>query len=424
MPWTRFLAAVLLANILSMSLGNFLKMQVNYLVWLYPLIAILSWFLLGNLRFRRSRFPVGAAAIVWVALFVILLAVPRITYVFEWIGGYSAIPLADDYGRLGEMVALTQSTNFPLLHPSNQAYTFSYYYAALIPWAVLKLAIPLLTLKDILFVGNAGYHLLILMSLLEVGSRWLPSKRSLSGFLFLCTFFGGLEWFFYSWFHAYLGLTEDWHEQFFNGNAQISSFHTGFYWVVHHMVSFYSLVLASVVLKDTRVRARYVKGIIVGLLLIHSFYSSIFVFIAAFPFFWIERKIFWRLFVNVRVLPFLVFVFLPPLFLYTDRSYDVAWIPATFRLVITDNFWLDKLISAPLYLVLVPVVEFAGIPLYILCFRKLLSRRERAYLTGAWLFLGIIYLLAVSDANNFAMRGMFLPSFIFFVILCRYERPR
>lgn len=423
MPWTRFLIAVFVSNILGMSLGNLFHWELKWLVWIYPLSLILLHFILKQFRFRKAKFEMGKLAVGWVFLFVALLAVPRLTYVLEWVEGYSAIPHADDWARLGEMVSLTLSERFPLLHPANQNFTFSFYYAAFIPWAVLKLAIPILTLKDVIFLGNAGYQILILMSLLEVGCRWLPSRRSLFGLLFLCTFFGGLEWPFFPWIHAFIGLTEDWHQGFFNGNAQISSFHTGFFWVIHHMASFYSMVLALVVLKDSTARWRPVKGIFVGLLLIHAIYASVFVFVAGIPFLWIERKILFRRLVSIRVLPFLLVAFLPSLFIYTNRSYSVAWIPATFRVVLTDVFWVDKLFSAPLYFVLVPLVEFAAIPLYLLVSSKAMLEKEKKYLLGAWVFMGVIYIVAASDANNFAMRGMILPSFVFFVIFCRYERP-
>jgi len=162
-----------------MSLGNLFHWEPKWLVWIYPLSLILLHSILKQFRFRKAKFEMGKLAVGCVFLFVALLAVPRLTYVLEWVEGYSAIPHADDWARLGEMISLTQSERFPLLHPANQNFTFSFYYAALIPWAVLKLAIPILTLKDVIFLGNAGYQMLILMSLLEVGCRWLPSRRSL-----------------------------------------------------------------------------------------------------------------------------------------------------------------------------------------------------------------------------------------------------
>jgi hypothetical protein len=130
----------------------------------------------------------------------------------------------------------------------------------------------------------------------------------------------------------------------------------------------------------------------------------------------------WNRLIRTPLLPAVALAALVPLFTLLGRDSSQGFQASTFRLAVTGDFWLDKLLSAPVYLTLVPLVEFAGLPLLLAPIVPRLPRTERAYLAASLAFFVLTYLVAYSGANNIAMRGMFLPSAVLFFLFAKYHR--
>jgi hypothetical protein len=109
-----------------------------------------------------------------------------------------------------------------------------------------------------------------------------------------------------------------------------------------------------------------------------------------------------------------------PLFIFAGKLPAQGFRPSSSHVAFTDIFWLNKVLSAPIYFVLVPLVEFIAIPFLLLLVIRYMQRAERYYLAAAFGFFALTYILAYSGYNNFAMRGMFLPSFVFFFLFAKY----
>lgn len=148
LPISRALAALLAANLFSLVLLNACRLPSQALLVVLPFGWTVCWLLLRRLRLRRAPFAVSRTATLCAAAALVLLTVPRLPYLAEWLPGAVVLAQADDYGRLAELVSLTLGGRYPLPHPSNRAFLLSHYYAALFPMAWLKLACVLPTLKD------------------------------------------------------------------------------------------------------------------------------------------------------------------------------------------------------------------------------------------------------------------------------------
>lgn len=427
LPFTRLLSAVLVANFLTLAVTNLLELPVYSAVFVLAGTTVGGLHLFSRLSLRPRRAWAGhldKVAIVTGALTLILLTVPRLVYGLQWLPGAEVRVVGDDYARLAELASMTLSSHYPLRHPSNADYLLSFYYTTLYPLAALKLAVPVLTLKDVLILGNFFYHLLLVGSVVEISHVFFGRAGQVRWFVFLLTLFSGLDW-----LAKPLALTstyEWWQKDFFAGNTQISSFFTGMYWVIHHYLAFYALVLAGVWLFYSYVRRQggrnqWQKPLAVALLAASAFYSSPFS-VLSLPFFAVLHwRLLWRHVVRTWMFAYVTVLAAIPLFIFVGRLPESTLVRSTFRLQVTGDFWLDKLISLPLYVLLVPLVEFAGLPFVLLFLWRRMSTLDRRYYGAASLYFLLTYLVAFAGLNNLAMRGMFLPSFVFCFLFAKYS---
>ncbi len=403
LAWSRALAVVLLANVLSLAILNALHLRPADLLWIYPLGLVSGGVLFARARVRRKPVRLYKFTLLWAAIFLAFLTVPRIPYSLEWIPGNSVLAQADDYGRLAELVSMTLSDRYPLQHPSNQSFLLSHYYAALYPMAFLKVLLPVLTLKDSIVLGNLLYHVLLVFSFAELAARWMPSARAYVVFLFLCSFFGGFDWLLYP--RLLFGHSEHWPRDVFHRIREVSSFYTGMFWVIHHFVGFYAVLLALLFAAHLRFQERWRKPLLFGLLLIGALYSSVFAtftiaLLAPMQLLLLAR----RLLRFPAVLTLLAVAFAVPLFLYTNRvqSASFAWNPSL------------------LYLPLSLVIDFAGIPILLFAIRHRFNFRERYLFWTSLAFFASTGFVESIGYNNYSMRGMFLPTMVFWYLTGRY----
>ena len=416
--WLVFGLTILKVSGLALN-SNFNSGFALVYVYLPSFFACLQ--ILLKFRVRRIGIPLDRISFWCVCLTLILLTIPRLIYLFDWIPGEFALVVSDDYGRLADLIPMTLAKQYPLPHPGNPHYLLSYNYASFYPMALFKFLLPFLSLKDTIILGNLLYHILILMSLIEMAHLLLSHAVSIRIFIFLCTLFGGLDWIMDSPL-TLIGHSENW-QALFHGNTQITAFFVGMYWTITHFVAFYALVLSYLFLFYTRVSPPVVKKIIILLLWASAFYCSPFS-VMAFPIFaWIHRRMIWKQFGQSWVLPYVVVAMLVPLYIFFNRLPSFGFVTSNFHLPFSEHFWLNKILSAPVYFTLVPLIEFAGVPFVLLLILKKLSRGARLYLFAAITFFAITYLLAYSAENNFSMRGMFLPTIVLYFLFAKYGIP-
>ena len=253
---TRTLAAIAIANGLSFSLSNALLLPVALIPLVYIAALACSGWMMYQARPRRTHNSPGGLAWTIGLGFAVALSLPRLVYPLEWLPGHTVDAMFDDYARLAELASMLYSGEYPLRHPANSGLLMAFYYAAFYPMALLKQLLPFITLKDAIFIGSALYFVLLGCSLVEVSHRLLPDRASALVLLFLCTWFGGLDWVFGDFlpFHVH---SEWWARRFFEKPSQWSGFLTASQWTVHHFLGFYLCVLAWVFLRYSRFRKYY-----------------------------------------------------------------------------------------------------------------------------------------------------------------------
>jgi hypothetical protein len=423
LPFSRFFTAIVIADFLTLALMNLLELPVYMAVFIFLGSTVAGLQLVIQLHVRRGRLRLDKTSL-WLAIAaLVLLTVPRLVYLLQWLPNTEVRVLGDDYAHLAELASMTLSTSYPLRSPPSPDFFFSFYYASFYPPAVLFMALPFLTLKDALVAGNFFYHLLILLSIVEVAHLFFRRAGQIRWFVFLMTFFSGLDW-----LTKPFRLTttyEWWQKDYFHANTQISSFYTGMYWTIHHVVGFWAIVLCAVWLFYAFVpgfgRNRWQKPLVISLLAAGAFYCSPFS-VLSLPFFAVLHwRLLWRHVVRTWMFAYTAVLGIIPLFLFLHRQAESALEASTFRLQITGEFWLDKLVSLPIFLVLVPIVEFAAIPFLLLLVVRRMTRLDRWYFAMTVPFFVLIYLAAFSNTGNFSMRGMFLPTFVLFYLFAKYS---
>lgn len=391
-PFSTALAIVAIANLLALVALNAFALPVESVLPVWPAGLAAGYLLMRGIRWKRPRLALPRFVFWLLAAWVLLLAVPRLPYLLQRVPDAQILATGDDHGRLAQMVSLVHSPSYPLAHPSNPRYLLSHYYAALLPWAWLHFAIPALTLKECILLGNLLYHILLAGVLYEFASRFFHEAKAAIAFLFLMTFFGGLDWL--TTLPRLFDHSEHWYRLWFGEWREISAIYTVAWWAVHHAVGLWLLLVSYLLLRHARWRERWRKPAVVGLLLLSAFYSSVFVLVSL-PF--VAPRALWR--IGVRLLRNgLGFVLLGlasvPAFLFFERP----WGPA-FQLE-----W-PRLWPLLAFLAGVLVLEYAFLPLLVL--------RHKA-MRGPLLFFASALFVSSIGLNNYTMRGMLLPTLALF----------
>ncbi len=396
-----------MANLLSMAVLNAFEMRAAAVLFVWPLGLAAGYALMRGVRWRPARIALPRLAFALLAAWLILLTAPRLPYLLQRIPDARILATGDDHGRLAEMMSLAHSPRYPLSHPSNPEYLFSHYYAAFLPWAWLHFALPFLTLKECILLGNLFYHVLLAGALHEFASRFFRDSRTALAFLFLMTFFAGLDWL--TTLPRLFDHSEHWYRHWFGEWREISAVYTAVWWAVHHALGLWLLLVSYLLLVQARWKHRWRKPFVLGLLLLSAFYSSVFVLVSL-PF--VAPRALWR--IGIRLLAnglgfVLLAVALAPAFLFFGRpwgpAFQLAW-PQPWPMLV--------------FLAGVLALEFAFLPL--------LVWRDRA-MRGSLAFFGSTLFVASIGLNNYTMRGMLLPTVVLFACAAprlaamRWRRP-
>jgi hypothetical protein len=418
---TRILALTCLANTLTFALCNALKLPVALTPYLTIASLGLAWYLLHGLSVRRCSNPPGPAGWLIGAGFALALILPRLVYPLEWLPDHTVDAVFDDYARLAELTAMTLGDNYPLRHPANQSFTLSFYYAAFLPMAALKLLLPVLTLKDCIFVVSSFYFLLLGASLVEVSYRLTRDRASALLLLFLTTWFAGFDWLWGQWL-SFADHNEWWAQQVFERPSQWSSLFTAGQWTVHHFLGFYLPVISWVLLRYTRFPARWGKPLCVPMLLVAALFHSPFGFLpvvlfglAWLPLFWRRFGLHWAAAINLLLL-------LAPLSIFTQRLANDTLVFQMALLPNTDIASTAIGTSLLAYLLLLPLVDMAGIPLLLVFLMRHFSRLEKFLLGAALVYFASTFFIHAPLFNNYSMRGLLLPAFVMFTLFARHWR--
>ncbi len=354
----------------------------------------------------------------WLLVMFVFLMLPRIPYFFDWLPNYHVLVNSDDYGRMSELISMTLSDRYPLKAAANDNYLLGFYYCSLYLFASIKLLLPFLTIKEVLGIGHFILYASILFSIYELSTLILRDKTKVRVLFFLFTLFGGFDWLISTnrdlvWSHY-----EWWQQDIISGNNQLSSMYTSMYWVIHHYSAMYAVILAFSFLSFTRFKWNvWQNNFIIFSLILFSFYASPFVFIYVALFllvllpYWIKK-------INLPIVT-LGLISLPSLYIFTGKlgGHLFTLNNITFGY---DNKILDLIGTFSYYMIVVPIVEFAGIPVLLIFLWKELLKIEKLLFVLSWIFYISTYFIVFTGANNYCMRGMLVPTVVFYFLFVKH----
>jgi len=274
---------------LTMNLGT---LHGDALVWVYGGALALGWSLVRRIDLDPdSSWSWKPADRWWVdigfALVVGGIALTRTGYFSEaWMGHVIEPVCWDDWFHLQDISSVVNSERFPPTSAMRPDRFLSIYYG---PWMLvgfLYRLVPLwwFTLKNALCVGIA-IHVLLTGYLGVILARRCSQRRSqFFTLVYLIFLYAGAESVFV---FVDPGLQLEWWTRRFGLDVHVPSWPQQMLWVMHHLSATVSAVLAAWVFtvpeRSAKRQTDWRVWVVVGLLLTHALYSSVFVVLGALP---------------------------------------------------------------------------------------------------------------------------------------------
>lgn len=439
----KLLIGILVANILSMILMNGLVIKTAYVVYIYIAGVFISYLLVaksglgrigknGNIVFSRKENILLVFALIGVSL---LLTLPRAGYAAEYFLGYAINPVcADDYWHFQELSSLINTESYPPVSSFDSSKYLSFYYA---PWMLVvfiyyAIGLGANTIKASYFMGYTIYIVLVVYSVFYFSYRLSRSKKQFYFLIYIVLLYSGFESIYV--FTNPISHNEWWMLNYFGLKMQFSSFSTLTLWVMHHLLSAVSLLLAyyaflSLKLMQAEKGGKGFGYALVAILLVNAFYSSVFVFLGAMPFvIYVALREFKSNRASIIYIGIISALLASPvLWIYLGKHSESGFIllPHIERLpnvrLREALFSLNALSSFIKFMTLVSL----ELIVYLIVIAKSARTiwKERSRLVLLVLALGFIvstFFIAYPGANNYAMRGAIIPLLILGYIVSEY----
>lgn len=423
--WAAKLAcAVFCADFLTMLLMNIFRLYTHWLPVLFFALLLAA----GFWAFRSGMLPVGERNYMppkeqslLVLLFLgaaLLFSGMRFSYLMEGHLHHLVAPIvSDDIWHFQEINSLVNSARYPAHYNLIPGRYFSLYYA---PWmliAALYLALPVdgFTIKAAFAVGYAIYEVLLCLTLLYIGLARARSRRHLYWAIYLIGCWAGISSLF-ALLHPLQGYGWAWTMNL-GMPLMFSNFEVCTIWSVHHLSAAVALLLCWHIW-DTAEKQKWQTIITCSLLICYCIYSSIFVFLGAFPF-----GVFvtimalrgdWRPVTKIMCLSGIMVW--PLLWIYLGKSSSTKFLfPFITHIQFSSrHFTILSRISGGawfglcIFLVLL-CMNYLPQFLALVVHGKKLAWKNKILLGFVLAFLISTYFIGFTEGNNYATRGSLVP---------------
>lgn len=277
-PVPILLGSILGANVITMSVMNFLELETAALLPVYIVGAVITAVLLlvSGLKFPEIRRREHLFSLLLASLFCL----PRVMYLMEGMLGYAINPPHDDWGHIQYMASIIDSPSFPPRSTFDDSQFLSYYYAPWILGAALRQTGLFSTVKQVLALTDAAYVTFACYFIVYAAKVLFADRELQKTFLILCLLYGGFDFIYWLWAMNFKLVQAEWWAADFGINIQYSNFFTLLLWVPQHvaaaMAVLYALYIASTADNSA---ARLSTGV----LLTCAVFSSPFVVLGAIP---------------------------------------------------------------------------------------------------------------------------------------------
>jgi len=388
------------ADILTMSLANFLELKTPHIALLF-----LATFLASALLQIASRitFPhLSRKELLLGACFGIALFLPRVGYLCEGLLGHSVnLACYDDRGHIQELASVVYSDQFPPRSTFDNSKYLSFYYAPWILGAALYWTGLLLTVKQALGLTILIYQLFFSYFLLYASKVLFTEVKLQRIFVILCVLYGGFDFLYWLSGLSLIPAHSEWWALEFGLTLQFSNFFTLSLWVPHHFIAALAILFALHVLHGS---TKMTTHVLAGLFFAFSIFSSVFVVVGSL------FVVCWALvaYKQYKPIPAILATILtccaPLWWIYLGKEGDVGF--RAFGAL--SNFWLGHKRAAFLVFLLVICLEL--MPLVAAAVYSSSKRTDERWVTvSALLYLLSTFFVAFSGANNYALRGSIIP---------------
>lgn len=404
------MAAVLGANVVTMSVANFFEVRTSAIALNYAaaFAACASLFIRSRVSFpslsRREHLLCVAAGLI--------LFLPRMAYLFEGALGYAVnAACPDDWSHIQELASMVHSVRYPVRTTFDRDKLLGFYYAAWMPGAAVfsaaSLAGAITTVKVALGLTNLLYGLFFAYAAMYAAKILFAERRHQLALVIGLLLYGGFD---FLWWLArdYPVPTTgaEWWTMEFGFFMQFSNFVTLALWVPHHLIAAVAIGLALFVLNGS---SRASAWVMAGLLFSSAVFSSAFVAIGAVPlvaWFFVRQRI--KALITMTAV--FVVVSAPLFWLYLGKE-EVG-----FRMfgALNDERRANLVVAAGVFSILL-LLEF--LPLLVAAAASLRNRTAPVTIfAGALAYLLSTFAVAYSGFNNYAMRGAIVPIFTLTVL--------
>jgi hypothetical protein len=411
-PWellSRFIplafGSVIGANILTMSLMNFLETETKHAPTIYLMFLVLTSILM---LLCKIKYPLlDRKEHLFCLSVALVLFLPKLPYLIENLLGFSVIPVGDDAFHIPYMASVIHTERFPPLSTLDNSQYLAYYYAAWIPGAAIYHTGLISTVKQALGIVKLVYCFFIAYFPVYASKVLFREEKRRRIFLVLCYLYGGFDFFYWLSGLSFIPSHSEWWALHFGIAIQFSNFITLTLSTPQHLLAALSILFAMYFAFSSR---RVTSFSLAGLFLLSALFSSPFVTLGAIPFvIWYLLRI-----GDLRLIPI-------PAVIISAVSVPLWWIylgndSIEFQLfgAIQDPIWLGRPIwsehkrAAFLVFLLVVFLEFGILVIASTIFVK--RNRE-----SRWLYiLANAFLLSTFFCYydvNYSMRGAIIPIF-------------
>lgn len=398
------LGSILGANIVTMSLMNFLELQTASLLSIYlaAIIATACLLLMSGLKFP-DIYPLEHGLCL---LFATLFFLPRATYLMEGALGYAINPDHDDWGHIQYMASIIDSPTFPPRSTYDDSKFLSYYYAPWMLGAALRQTGMFSTVKQVLALTDWTYATFASYFVVYASKILFKERNLQKTFLTLCVFYGGFDFIYWLFGMEFNLAHAEWWAGDFGIDVEYSNFFTLLLWVPQHVLAAMAVLFGLYVLSRTD---RSAARVCAGMLLASAAFSSPFVVFGALPLSLVLLLSNKRLLRSVLiVLSVFVILALPLFWIFLGRDstgfkLGLEWFGEL------GPFFQQHKRAGFIVFILVTLLE-----LWPLFWASRLAVAER--LSARWLVLASsVYLLSIFFihffGNNYCMRGAIIPIF-------------
>ncbi|OGY30086.1 MAG: hypothetical protein A3F33_03600 [Candidatus Woykebacteria bacterium RIFCSPHIGHO2_12_FULL_43_10] len=331
------------------------------------------------------------------------------------------LPVGDDKPRVGQVISIATSENFPMHFRLPTTEMSIYFYNMVNPGLLTRFSENFIRANQSWFIHLGFTYLLFAWFIYKIVTYFARTDLERVVMIFGLTLFGGLEYYLAMYRGISLGHLEWWTDWFFPNlpiHMQISLPYTASFWVTQHVFPTFLIFLIYMILNSTQI-SKKISVVFVGVLIATILGNSAFVFITfslAYVLFYLMRLLLGKesfgalLRRNIIISSVALLLSIGVLYIFFISGKEGYFLLQTTSFFFFQNQGLGKILNLvltiPFYLFAEIGAMFLVYLYYLyLFFKKRLYQENVLFLFLLTIPLGLIFVFRAKGDNNFSMRS-------------------